>query len=249
MGGAGPAIGKGGCHMPMKAKSELLRDAGAPGARSRTAGGSAKLKRLPHAERKAQILATAAEFFAENGLTAQTRRLADECGVSQRLLYRFFPTKEILLEAVYKKEILGSFEMSWFAGLQDRGTPVEERLNAFYAEYMSAVLTRRWLRLFLYASLAEAGMAPDYISAVITQLMEVIVREVAAEKGMALPDEKAALHEMGWTLHGAISHYAIRRRLYQTSEVLPEDKVIAMHVRTFIAGFDSMLQDYLDHLD
>lgn len=234
--------------MPLKAKSELLRDK-----RARKSLGKADVttgsKRLPRAEREAQILDTAADFFAENGLTAQTRRLAEECGVSQRLLYRFFPTKEDLLESVYKEEILGPFRMSWFAKLQDRSRPVEERLNTFYREYLSAVLTRRWLRLFLYASLAEAGMAPEYISTVIKQLMEVLVREVAAEKGVSLPQDDAALHEMGWTLHGAISHYAIRRHVYHTSQVLPEDKVIAMQVRTFIAGFESMVQDYLDHLD
>ena len=234
--------------MPMKAKSEALRDGRDRGSSSK-AGPAAGSKRLPHAERRAQILATAAEFFAENGLTAQTRALANECGVSQRLLYRFFPAKEDLLEAVYKEEILGPFKMSWFAGLQDRSRPAEERLIRFYQEYMDAVLTRRWLRLFLYASLAEAGMAPEYISTVITQLMEVLVREVADEKGLSLPDDTAALHEMGWTLHGAIPHYAIRRHLYHTSQVLPEDKVIAMHVRTFIAGFESMVRDYAEHLD
>jgi AcrR family transcriptional regulator len=234
--------------MPMKAKSDLLRDGGArkPSGKAEASAGA---KRLPRREREKQILDTAADFFAENGLTAQTRRLAEECGVSQRLLYRFFPTKQDLLEAVYREEILGPFKMAWFAGLQDRARPVEERMNAFYREYLDAVLTRRWLRLFLYASLAEAGMAPEYISAVIKQLMEVLVREVAAEKKIDLPDEAAALHEMGWTLHGAISHYAIRRHVYHTSEVLPEDKVIAMQVRTFIAGFDSMVQDYVDHLD
>ena len=234
--------------MPLKAKSELLRD-GRAGKASGKVEAPGSGKRLPRAEREAQILDTAADFFAENGLTAQTRRLAEECGVSQRLLYRFFPTKEELLEAVYREEILGQFRMSWFASLQDRSRPVESRLNDFYREYMDSVLTRRWLRLFLYASLAEAGMAPDYISAVVTQLMEVIVKEVAEEKGVALPDDKAALHEMGWTLHGAISHFAIRRHVYHTSQVLPEQKVIAMHVRTFMAGFESMAQDYIERLD
>jgi AcrR family transcriptional regulator len=233
----------------LKAKSEALRDI----ATGKKPNGAAKpdgpSKRLPHAERKAQILKTATEFFANNGLTAQTRRLADECGISQRLLYRFFPTKEDLLDEVYRQEILGVFKVTWFAELQDRSRPVEQRIGMFYEDYMKVTLTRKWLRLFMYASLSEANMAPDYISAIVTQLMEIIVREVAEEKGVTLPDDRAALHEMGWTLHGAISHYAIRRHLYQASNILPEHKVIAMHVRTFIVGFESMVQDYADHLD
>ncbi len=236
-------------NLTLKAKSEALRDAATgkkPGGGSRPDGVQ---KRLPHAERKAQILKTAAEFFANNGLTAQTRRLADECGISQRLLYRFFLTKEELLDEVYRQEILGVFKMTWFADLQDRSCPVEKRITLFYNDYLNVTLTRKWLRLFMYASLSDARMAPDYISAIVTQLMEVIVREVAEEKGVTLPEDLSALHEMGWTLHGAISHYAIRRHLYKASNVLPEHKVIAMHVRTFIVGFESMVQDYVDHLE
>ena len=101
----------------------------------------------------------------------------------------------------------------------------------------------------MYASLADARMAPDYISSIITQLLEVIMREAAREKEIELPADVAAIHEMAWTLHGAISHYAIRRHLYHSSHILPEHKVVAMHVRMFMAGFESMVQDYIEHLD
>ncbi|MEM1265204.1 MAG: TetR/AcrR family transcriptional regulator [Pseudomonadota bacterium] len=232
----------------MQARSEALRDQ--PSDDRRTSEPDvAPTKRLPQAERRAQILRTATDFFADYGLTAQTRRLAEACGVSQRLLYRYFPTKKDLLAAVYRQEILGAFKMVWFLELQDRSKPVEERLTLFYKDYLNDVLNRKWLRLFLYASLADAEMAPDYISSVIKKLLVVIVEETAAEKGVTLPNDVSALHEMGWTLHGSISHYAIRRHLYRSSSVLPEDKVVAMSVRTFLAGFQPMVQDYIDHLD
>ncbi len=227
----------------MQAKSEALRsksDGRKAPANSKKTGTS----RLPYKERRAQILDVATEFFAENGLTAQTRQLADRCGISQRLLYRFFSTKEDLVKEVYHQEILGAFKAVWFVNLQDRTRPMVDRLERFYVDYLAGTLTRKWLRLFLYASLAEANMAPDYISAIITQLLEVIMRETAAEKGTTLPDNSPALHEMGWTLHGAISHYAIRRHLYRSSQSLPESLVVAMHVRMFLAGFEDMLTVY-----
>ena len=233
----------------MKAKSDALRvQSAAPVATVKEAA-NGNAKRMPGAERKAQILRTASGFFAENGLTGQTRRLAEACGISQRLLYRFFPTKEDLLDEVYRQEILGAFKATWFADLQDPTRPVEQRLSEFYEDYLKVTLTRKWLRLFMYASLADARMAPDYISSIITQLLEVIMREAAKEKSIELPADVAAIHEMAWTLHGAISHYAIRRHLYHASHVLPEHKVVAMHVRMFMAGFESMVQDYIDHLD
>lgn len=203
---------------------------------------------MPYGERRAQILEVASEFFSENGLTAQTRQLAEQCGISQRLLYRFFPTKEDLVAEVYRQEILGAFKAVWFAELQDRTRSVEDRLIRFYLDYTQTTLTRKWLRFFMYASLAEANMAPDYISSIITQLLEVIMREVAFEKSLDLPEDRAVLHEMGWTLHGAISHYAIRRHLYQSSNVLSEDRVVALHIRTFLAGFGAMLGEYRAHL-
>ncbi|SDW72973.1 TetR/AcrR family transcriptional regulator [Allgaiera indica] len=212
-----------------------------PGRAPKARSGRAGAVRLPFNERRAQILEVAAEFFAEHGLTAQTRQLADRCGISQRLLYRFFPTKEDLLREVYRNEILGAFNATWFVSLQDRSRPVAERLERFYADYLASTLTRKWLRLFLHVSLDETNLAPDYIAAIVTPLLEVIMRETAAEKGLSLPDSPDALRQMGWTLHGAISHYAMRLHLCQGSGCLPESRMIALNVRLFLSGFEDML--------
>lgn len=193
--------------------------------------------RLPYAERRKRLVEQAADFFAEYGLTAQTRALAAACGVSQRLLYRFFPTKAALLEEVYQAAILGPYKAVWFEQLRDRTRPVEVRLEEFYRDYCDAVLTRRWLRLFMYASLAETRMAPDYIAAIITRLMETIVEETAAEQDVAIPEDKALVHEIGWVLHGAISHGAIRKHLYGASQAVAQEQIIRLQVRSFLAGF------------
>lgn len=232
----------------MKAKSDALREKANGGAANKKQKNAKSESRLPRAKRKAQILETAAEFFANYGLTAQTRRLAEECGISQRLLYQFFPTKQDLLAEVYRQEILGAFKAVWFAELQNRSRPVEDRLTLFYNDYLEHTLTRKWLRLFMYGSLSESTMANDYIASIITHLLEVIMAEVAHDHEVDLPDDKAAIHEMAWTLHGAISHYAIRRHLYKASNVLPEKKVVTMHIRMFISGFDSMVREYNRHL-
>ena len=85
---------------------------------------------MPAKERRAQILEKAFDFFSENGLTAQTRALADACGVSQRLLYSVFPSKANLISAVYEAEIAGPFKAIWFVQLRDRQVPLEERSMA-----------------------------------------------------------------------------------------------------------------------
>lgn len=226
----------------MKAKSIDLR--GSPYGAGKSRVSKNKAKRMPYAERRAQILEKATELFAEYGLTAQTRALAAECGISQRLLYRFFPTKEDLLKEVYDTAILGPFQAVWFAELSDRRRPMDERLTKFYNDYLNVVLDRRWLRLFLYSSLAEADMAPNYISSIITKLTETIVTETAHERGRSLAMETEAIHQIGWTIHGSISHYAIRQHIYNADHKLPQELVVAMHVRVFLGGFEAMVAEF-----
>jgi AcrR family transcriptional regulator len=200
-------------------------------------------QRLPRAERQQQVLAKAAEYFSEHGLDAQTRAIAEACGVSQRLLYSLFASKAALIEEVYNREIAGLFKAMWFVTLKDRSVPIEERLNAFYRDYYETLLTRRWLRLFLFSSLAGLRMAPTYTNAVVTHALEIIVGEAAHEAGRAVPTDKAELTEIGWLLHGAVSHLAIRRRIYANDNATPPEQVIAMSVRAFLTSVPAMLPE------
>ncbi len=217
----------------MRARSELLSGTARP-KRSRK---ESPALRLPPAQRKAQIIARATEFFSEYGLTGQTRALAAACGVTQRLLYRYFPSKAALVAEVYGEAIVAPFKAVWLVQFKDRSQPLEQRLHAFYRNYYYGVLTRKWLRLFLYASLAEANMAPDYTQAIIMEMLETVVAEVAREQGVSVPRRRETVHEIGWVLHGAVVHFAIRRHLYDLSQDVDEDQVLALHVRSFIAGF------------
>lgn len=225
----------------MKAKSDLLTVS-----RQRNPAAS-KIKtrkvtvRMPATERREQILNKAFEFFSEYGLTAQTRGLADACGISQRLLYSVFPNKSALINAVYEAEIAGVFKAVWFVQLRDRSKSMEQRLNEFYREYYDTVLTRSWMRLFLYAALAEVEMAPTYIGSIIKQLLEVVMEEAIEEAGLDMPQDHAALLEISWILHGAISHLAIRRHIYRDKTPLAVEKVIAFQVRSFLAGLPAIL--------
>ncbi|EHP43477.1 TetR family transcriptional regulator [Cupriavidus basilensis OR16] len=228
----------------MKAKLKDVAEPSRGTGKARVAGKrpmKAAPQRLPRAERQARVLAKAAEYFAEHGLNAQTRAIADACGISQRLLYSLFPSKAALIDEVYKREIVGTFKAIWFVQLKDRSVPIESRLNSFYREYYDTLLTRRWLRLFLYSSLEDLQLAPAYTNAVVTHALEIIVTETAHELGRSVPSDPGQLTELGWLLHGAVSHLAIRRRIYSNDNTTPFDAVIAMHVRAFLASMSSLL--------
>jgi AcrR family transcriptional regulator len=202
-------------------------------------------KRMPQAERRASIMEKAYEFFSEHGITAQTRALAAACGVSQRLLYSVFPNKAALLNAVYESEIEGPIKAHWFVLLKDRSKSVEQRVTEFYHDYYDCILTRRWLRLFLYVSMSQGTMAQayaqTYIAKVVAQLLDIIIDEAALEVGLRSPDDSALKHEIAWFLHGAISHLAIRRHIYQDATPLDAKAVITLQVKVFLSGLPTLL--------
>lgn len=209
------------------------------GASKRLARETARRMRRP--ERKALVLTQAAEYFAEHGLNAQTRAIAEACGVSQRLLYSLFPSKAALIEEVYNREIAGIFKAIWFVKLKDRSVSLETRLNEFYRDYYETLLTRRWLRLFLYSSLGGLRMAPSYTNAIVTHALEIVVHEAAHDAGRGVPSNVDELTEIGWILHGAVSHLAIRRRIYSNENTTPVERVIEMSVRAFLVSIPAML--------
>jgi len=186
--------------------------------------------------RRQILLERATTYFADNGMAAPTRSLANACGVAQRLLYRYFPSKAALLAEIYEQAILAPFKAVWLMRLADRNISVEKRICDFYEDYYDTVLSRQWMRLFLFSGLDGNTMAPAYIDGIVKQLLEVIVREAAFARNVALPRDMARLHELGWVLHGAVSHLAIRQHVYGASQAVPVADVLALHVASFLDG-------------
>jgi AcrR family transcriptional regulator len=195
-----------------------------------------KTRRMAPALRRQILLARATVFFADHGMSAPTRALADACGVAQRLLYRYFPSKAGLLHEIYEQAILAPFKAIWLIRLSDRSISIEQRIGAFYEDYYQAVLSRKWLRLFLFGGLDGGNMAPDYIDQIIKQLIVVVVREAAHARDIALPEKSALLHELGWVLHGAVSHLAIRQHVYGASRSVPLADILAIQIASFLHG-------------
>lgn len=69
------------------------------------ADGAERPLRVDARRNREKILTTAARLFSEQGLDAQMERIAKEAGVGSATLYRNFPTREALVEAVYRNEL------------------------------------------------------------------------------------------------------------------------------------------------
>src|ERR1039457_7399723 len=96
-------------------------------------------KRLAPKLRAEQILKGSIRFFAEHGFSGQTRALAKELGISKGLLYRYFPSKEALIDRVYEEVFLRRWSPEREAALVDRSRPMIDRLKVFYIGYAKMV--------------------------------------------------------------------------------------------------------------
>src|ERR1700694_4051807 len=105
--------------------------------------------RLATDERERLIARGAVAFFCEVGFGGQTRELAKRLGVTQPLLYRYFPNKEALIERVYREVYLNRWDPRWEELLDDRTRPARERILALYRDYAQGGLSYVWIDFFV----------------------------------------------------------------------------------------------------
>src|SRR6202035_5939028 len=96
-------------------------------------------RRLDPEDREREILDRAVAFFAEVGFDGGLRDLAKRLGITHQNLFRYFPTKEALIERVYREVYLSRWQPEWEAFLNDKTDPLATRLTNFYNAYLAAI--------------------------------------------------------------------------------------------------------------
>lgn len=197
-----------------------------------------KQSRLPREQRAKQIVTTAAEFFAERGFTASTRELADRLGVTQALLYRYFASKEALIDEVFDSLYVDRWNPSWDALLTDHRQALRQRLCAFYSAFLGRGDALS-LRLFIRANLDGMGFADRYRFPLTERMLGPVIGELRRELKLAtlhevplLPEER----ELALVLHGGLVFSRIREHVYNAPIPLTFDAMIRLHVHNFLPG-------------
>lgn len=196
-----------------------------------------KQKRLPPEDRRKEFIRKATEFFAEEGFNGGTRELARRLGVTQPLLYRYFPSKDDLIKEVYNKVYLEPLDSGWEKRLADRSRPLRERLQQFYESYTDAVFTRTWLRIYLFSGLKGLDINRWYVSVVRDKILTRIVKEWRAEAGLPTQTRPTAYElEMAWVFHAGIFYYGVRKFIYESPVLEDKAKMIADAIDVYLAG-------------
>lgn len=214
----------------MTARSQLSQNDAKP-ARQR--------QHLPAAERERQIVEAAANFFATHGFEGQTRELAKTLGITHSAIFRYFPSKEALIERVYDHVFLARWNPAWKSLIADRSLPLADRLVRFYLEYADRIFDPQWMRIFMFAGLKGHAMTDRYVSLVRTQLIKPVCGELRADLGLPTLGEVAMTgreEEAFWALHGTVFYLGIRKFIYGVRTHRDQAQIIRDDVQMFLAG-------------
>lgn len=193
-----------------------------PGRRASGKGKSdlRKRVRLSPSDRSDRILRGAISFFAAHGFSGKTRELASDLGISKGLLYRYFPSKDDLIDRIYDEMFVRRWDPEWDAILIDRSIPLLTRLKRFYLSYSEMLHNYEWVRIYLFSSLDGSTIAQRFAKRVSERVYKPIVSEMRHEFGLPGLSELQMTEpeaELMWALHGGIFYIGVRKWVYRVA--------------------------------
>jgi len=175
----------------------------------------ASRRRMGVAERERHIVDGAIGFFSVHGFGGQSRDLAKSIGVTHTLLYHYFPTKQALVDRVYLEVFEGRWRNEWDSLLDDPKVSIEDKLVAFYLEYVTNTLSKEFVRILVFSGLTDHTITDRFFALLRIRLFPKLIRETRKFRGVnsrAKPTEREMELLMG--LHGGFFYIAMRRWIY-----------------------------------
>ena len=187
---------------------------------------------MPATKREArveQIIASAAQFFSEHGLSGQARELASFLGIAQPLLYRYFPSKQALIHQIFEEFFENRWNSRWPALICNDALSIESRVRQFYSEYDKLLLTREWVRLFMYAELAGYGFGKKSLDRLVQEILTPLATALRKHYGAPEPgdyDITAQEINLLLDLHGLVIYKSIRKHVYGVRSAVKLDAIL-----------------------
>ncbi|WP_282090537.1 TetR/AcrR family transcriptional regulator [Streptomyces tendae] len=151
-----------------------------------------------------KILTAAVRVFTTEGLDAHMDRVAKEAGVGSATLYRNFPTREALVEAVYRNEVA---QLCDAVPTLLAAEPPLEALRAWTRLFLDYV-TAKYGMIDALRAIAATGSNPyghsrEMIRAAIASLMDACTAAGVIRTDIRPADVSAALEGIALTSAGA----------------------------------------------
>ena len=180
-----------------------------------------------------------AELWMGAELPAALVELAKRLGVTQSLLYKYFPSKEALINRVFEEVYLGRWNPFWESIIRDRSMPLQERLTRLYIEYAKAALNRDWVRIFMFSGLRGEDINRKYLDILRSRILEPIASELRHELQLPSASEvplKMAEIELVWSINARVFYFGQRQWIFNVPIEDDLDTLIAQTIEHFIAG-------------
>jgi AcrR family transcriptional regulator len=206
-----------------------------------------RTRMAPH-DRERLIIEHAMRFFALEGLDGQTRELARRLGITQSLIYRYFPSKDALIRRVYEKWTADYWSSSWEAIIADRSHSLETRLLRLYHDYVRVVFNEVWVRLFMHSALKHLDYHADFVDKVRERIYCAIAAELRFEHGLpSLADVPMTDFESEqiWAMHATVFQLGQRRWVYHIPVPDDIDALMAARVRAYITSAPAQVAGHL----
>jgi AcrR family transcriptional regulator len=206
-------------------------------------------KRLTPKDREQEIIDEAVQFFAEVGFDGKTRELAKRIGITQPLLYRYFPTKDDLIERVYKEVYVNQMDPDWSLKLKDRSVPLEQRLIDYYISYAKVVHRYEWIRIYFFSGLKGNPLNRRYIRVVEEEILMPICEEIRVACDLPLLSKVPLAPielERVWVMHGGLFYYAVRKNIYHSNVFDDFEAIVTSTVKIMLEGVKAFNIEELD---
>jgi AcrR family transcriptional regulator len=158
-----------------------------PGGAVTDAQAPARAPRKDAARNHEVLLTAAGEVYAERGVDASLEEIARRAGVGIGTLYRHFPSRDALNEAVYRREVEGLCNQ--VDGLLQENPPVEA-LAAWMRSFAGYVAKKRGMAMALKSALGPDNELFSYSHRRIQEAITTLVAR-AVESGAIRDDVDA----------------------------------------------------------
>jgi AcrR family transcriptional regulator len=166
------------------------------------------------------------------------------------LLYRYFPTKDALIEAVYDS-LRGGWDESRSVILDAPDRTLEERIGDFYQAYIFRNDGYPGVRLFVWAALMGIDLPLRYsddLDALVLRPVLNAIRRAVGRPPVPLPlprDER----DLVLGMHGAVVFIGLRRHVYgATMTDARHMELVRGIIRTWLTGAMEQLKLSIDNL-
>ncbi len=175
--------------------------------------GNGEARRRNPEEKRESILEAAIAVFSRWGFEASSMdSVAEEAGASKRTVYNYFPSKDILLQAIAERFAREMRELKGFA--YDPAESLEAQLGRFADAEIAVVADERWMgmvRLLASAFVRFPGLADSAVSRSreAGDPLAEWVRAATSDGRLAAPDPELAAALLRALLGGAFTWPAV----------------------------------------